>query len=127
MVHFYNEKLEHYKLRSGVVHLLETFVDNGLFCCITGCSNNSVKKPGLSFHRLPLNKTLLKVWIHKIGQKNLPVNDNTQVCSKQLVNSAGRQLRKNEFPLLSLPVLPISKTIPVKRKSLRKPAEGVGD
>ena len=118
-----------------VACLLDNIIDNVCFCCVPGCSNNSVKKPcsndsvkkpGLTFHRLLLkNKKLLKVWIHKIGQKNLPVNDNTWVCSEHFVNSAGRWVRKDVFPSLNLPVLPTSMTMPVKRKSPRKRSEDV--
>ena len=87
-----------------------------------------MKKPSLSFHRLPLNnKKQLKVWIHKIGRKNLPVNSNTRVCSEHFVNSAGRRLRKDEFPSRNLPILPTSVILPVKRKSPKKRSKHVGD
>ena len=98
------------------------------FCCVPGCSNDSVKKPSLSFHRLPLNnKKQLKVWIHKIGRKNLPVKSNTRVCSEHFVNSAGRRLRKDEFPSRNLPILLTLVIMPVKRKSPRKRSEHVED
>ena len=87
-----------------------------------------MKKPNLSFHQLPLNnKKQLKVWIHKIGRKSLPVNSNTRVCSEHFVNSAERRLRKDEFPSRNLPILPTSVILPVKRKSPKKRSEHVGD
>ena len=72
----------------GVARLLEKFVDNGTILLHSSVRYNCVKKPSMSFHQLMLkNKMLPKVWIHKIGQNNLPVNDNTRVCSKHFVNS----------------------------------------
>ena len=67
------------------------------------------------------------MWIHKIGRKNLPVNSNTRVCSKHFVDSAGRRLRKDEFPSRNLPILPTLVIMPVKRKSPRKRNEHVED
>ena len=94
------------------------------FCAVPGCSNDSIKKPGLSFHRLPLkNKRLLKVWVHKIGRKNLPVNNNTRVCSEHFIDSANRRLRLDEYPSIKLPVLSTSITNPRKRKSPVKRGE----
>ena len=98
------------------------------FCCVPGCSNDSVKKPSLSFHRLPLsNKKQLKVWIHKIGRKNLPVNSNTRKCSEHFIQSVGRRLQKDEFPSRNLPILSTSVILPVKRKLPRKRSEHVED
>ena len=88
------------------------------FCAVPGCSNDSIRRPELSFHRLPImKKKLLKVWVHKIGRKNLPLNNNTRVCSEHFVNSAKRRLRPDEYPSLKLPVLATSVTNPRKRKS----------
>ena len=64
--------------------------------------------------------------MHKIGRKNLPLNNNTRVCSEHFVNSAKRHLRPDEYPSLKLPVLATSVTNPRKRKSpvkRRKPEE----
>ena len=86
------------------------------FCAVPGCSNDSIKRPELSFHRLPLmKKKLLKVWVHKIGQKNLPLNNNTCVYSEHFVNSIKSRLRPDEFPSLKLPVLATSVTNLQKR------------
>lgn len=88
------------------------------FCAVPGCSNNSTKKPELSFHRLPLkDKKLIKIWIHKIGRKNLPVNGNTRVCSEHFVNSANRRLRPGEFPSINLPILSTTVSKPLTRRS----------
>ena len=129
MAHFHNKKLEHKKLQNRGLRVFKKIVLTMVhFCCVPGCSNDSVKKPSLSFHRLPLNnKKQLKVWIHKIGRKNLPVNSNTRVCSEHFVDSAGRRLRKDEFPSRNLPILPTSVIMPVKRKSPRKRSEHVED
>ena len=108
----------------GVERLLENCVRMVHFCCVPGCSSDSMKKPSLSFHRLPLNnKKQLKVWIHKIGRKNLPVNSNTRVCSKHFVNSAGRRLRKDEFPFHTPDISNLTR----QEKVTQKRSEHVGD
>ena len=79
------------------------------FCCVPGCSNRSDREKHLSFHRLPVKKKLiLKKWIHKIGRKNLAINESTRVCSEHFHNSRGRMLRYDEVPSLKLPSLPTS-------------------
>ena len=46
------------------------------------------------FYGLPLkNKKLLKVWIHKIGRKNLPINRNSRVCSDYFIHGL------NSYPM----------------------------
>lgn len=86
------------------------------FCVVPGCVNSSSRGPGVSFHRLPLkDKRLLKVWIHKIRRKNLPLNSNSRVCSLHFVNSSGYLLRKDEFPTENLPLLP-TRVVPRRRK-----------
>ena len=89
------------------------------FCVVPGCSNKSDRDTHLSFHRLPLkNKSLLKIWIHKIGRKNLPLNDNSRVCSEHF--PGGRQLLVNdEYPTLKLPKLSTQVVLPSKRRSSR--------
>ena len=70
----------------------------GWFCCVPGCSKRYERDKDVSFHCLPLNnKKLLKVWIHKIGRKNLPVNTSTRVCIRHFIGSKGRKLRPDEY------------------------------
>ena len=77
------------------------------FCAVLGCSNRSDRDSQVSYHCLPLrNKPLLKQWIHKIGRRNLLLNESTCVCSDHFVKSWGRMLRLDEVPSLKLPVLP---------------------
>ena len=77
------------------------------FYAVPGCSNHSDRDSQVSYHCLPLrNKPLLKQWIHKIGRRNLPLNESTCVCSDHFINSRGRMLRLDEVPSLKLPVLP---------------------
>ena len=77
------------------------------FCAVPGCSNRSDRDSQVSYHRLPLrNKLLLKQYVHKIGRRNLPLNESTCICSDHFVNSRGRMLRLDEVPSLKLPVLP---------------------
>ena len=93
----------------------------GWFCCVPGCSKRSERDKDVSFHRLPLrNKKLLKVWVHKIGRKNLSVNTSTRVCSRHFIGSKGRKLRPDEYPTLNLPILSTQATQPQKRKSPKK-------
>lgn len=93
----------------------------GWFCCVPGCSKRSERDKDVSFHRLPLhNKKLLKVWIHKIGRKNVSVTTSTRVCSRHFVGSKGRKLRPDEYPTLNLPALSTQATQPRRRKSPKK-------
>ena len=81
-------------------------------CVVPGCSNRSDREKNLSFHYLPLkNKTLLRTWIHTIGRKKLPLDNNSRICSAHFVSSTGRYLRSDEYPTLNLPVL----TTPVRK------------
>ena len=58
------------------------------FCCVPECSKRSEHDKDVSYHCLPLNnKKLLKIWIHKIGRKNLSLTPSTQVRSRDFVNS----------------------------------------
>ena len=93
----------------------------GRFCCIPGCSKRSEHNKDVSFHRLPLHdKKLLKVWVHKIGRKNLTFNNSTRVCSRYFVGSKGRKLRPDEYPTVNLPILPMQVDQPQRRKSPKK-------
>ncbi len=72
-------------------------------CVIPGCSNRSDRDTQLSYHCLPLrNKALLRVWIHKIDRKRLPVNRKSRVCSEHFVSAAGRVLRPEKYHNLLL-------------------------
>ena len=63
-------------------------------CVVPGCSNRSDRERHLTYHSLPLkNDWLLKLWIHKIGRANLPLNNNSRVCSEHFVNPSGHKLR----------------------------------
>ena len=87
------------------------------FCAVPGCSNRSNRDTRLSYFGLPLKKkALLKVWIHKIGRKNLPLNSNTRVCSDYFVLAAGRSLRPDEYPTRNLPMISTQSTVSKPRK-----------
>ena len=87
------------------------------FCAVPGCSNRSNRDTRCSYFGLPLKKkSLLKVWIHKIGRKNLPLNSNTRVCSDHFVSAAGRRLRPDEYPTRHLPVITARSTALKPRK-----------
>ena len=88
-------------------------------CCVPGCSNRSDREGHLSFFRLPLtNKSLLKVWIHRIGRKNLRLNANTRICSEHFKAATKRQLQSDEYLTLRLPVL--ATTVKMKQRKLPK-------
>ena len=70
-------------------------------------------------NHLQKNKKLLKIWIHKIGCKNLLLTSSSWVCSIRFKNSARQLLRPEEYPTTNLPIL----TTPVhKSKSSAKRA-----
>ena len=93
----------------------------GWFCCVPGCSKRSERDKDVSFHLLPRHdKKLLKLWIHKIGRKDLRVSASTRVCSRHFVSSKNRKLRPDEYPTLNLPTLSTQVTQQRKRKSPRK-------
>ena len=73
----------------------------GWFCYVPGCSKRSERDKDVSFHRLLINdKKLLKVWVHKIGRKNPPINSSTRICSRHFIGSKGRKLHPDEYPTL---------------------------
>ena len=59
------------------------------------------------------------MWVHKIGRKALPLNENTRVCSEHFENSVNRRLRADEYPTLKLPRLATGATVVPKRRSPR--------
>ena len=74
-------------------------------CVVPGRGSRSDRDHRLSFHLLPLkNKILLKKWLHQIGRKNVPLNNNSRVCSKHFKQLHKRTLRGDEFPTENLPV-----------------------
>lgn len=76
----------------------------------------------MSYYSLPLKKKgLLKIWIHKIGRKNLPLNTSACVCSAHFNDSAGRRLQPDEYPTTNLPAI----TTPARKRKL--PAERTND
>ena len=87
------------------------------FCAVPGCLNRSNRDTGLSFFSLPLKKkALLKVWIHKIRRKNLPLNSNTRVCSNHFISAVGRRVRPDEYPTRNLPSISTRSTVSKPRK-----------
>ena len=86
------------------------------FCAVPGCFNRYGRDTLVSFYALPY-KRLLKIWIHKIGRKDLPINSSIRICSDYFVNAADRRLRPDEFPSVNLPVLSTTVCQPRPRKS----------
>ena len=88
-------------------------------CVVPGCGSRSDRDHHLPFHLLPLkNKSLLKKWLHQIGQKNVPLNNNSRVCSKHFKHSHKRLLRYDEYPPENLPQLATRISTPTPRRSL---------
>ena len=96
------------------------------FCCVPGCGNRSDRDCNFTYHRLPLKKKgILKQWIHKIGRKELPLNESTRICSRHFVNSKGHMLRPDEVSTLNLPTLATQVVVPSPRRPLvRHPVQG---
>ena len=94
-------------------------------CIVPGCGSRSDRDHHLSFHCLPLtNKPLLKQWLHQIGRKNAPVNQNSRVCSKHFKRSHMRKLRPDEYPTENLPKLATRVTTATPRRPLvRRPLQ----
>ena len=87
------------------------------FCAFPGCSNRFDRESYLSYHRLPLkNRKVLKIWIHKIDRKHLPLIESTRVCSEHFVNSM--TLSSDQTPTLKLPTLPTTVTPNPPRRPL---------
>ena len=103
------------------------------FCAVPGCSNRSNRDTRCSYFGLPLKKkSLLKVWIHKIGRRNLPLNPNTRICSDHFVSAEGRRLRPDEYPTKNLPVISTQRTTskprkPPKVRSIREASASSSD
>ena len=102
------------------------------FCCVPGCSNRSNRDTAISYFGLPLkNKSLLRVWIHKIGRENLPLNNNTRICSSHFVSAAKRKLRPDEYPTMNLPQRSHATVVkprkPPKTRTIPKPLSETSD
>lgn len=42
------------------------------FCVVVNCGNNSFRKKGITFYRLPKDEALKKRWLANIKRENLP-------------------------------------------------------
>lgn len=84
----------------GAARYLEKIIIMVYFCCVPGCSNRSNRDTAISYFGLPLKN---KVWIHKVGWQNLPLNNNTRICSNHFVSAAKWKLRPDEYPTINLP------------------------
>ena len=74
-------------------------------CCVPGCHSRSDREKQLSFYRLPLAKHhLLKKWASNIGRKDLPLNNNTRICSLHF--ESGKNKYSIEVPTFNLPKTP---------------------
>ena len=78
-----------------------------------GCGSRSNR-----YHYPLKNKTLLKKWLHQIGRKNVPLNNNSRVCSKHFKQSHKRLLRCDEYPTENLPQLATRISTPTPRRPL---------
>ena len=61
---------------------LVSFVNMVNFC-VPGCTNYSAKSKevGISYHKIPKEKSLRKAWIARLRRDNLPPPENCYVCS----------------------------------------------
>lgn len=78
-------------------------------CCVPECEGDARYDSSLSFHRIPKNNDLRKIWISKIRRDEgdlFKITNNTRVCSKHFseedflpTDNAGRRLLKQgAFP-----------------------------
>ena len=75
-------------------------------CCIPGCSDS---ERHLSFFGLPLkNKAILKLWIHRIGQKVASQSQYMRNCSEYFEGATKRWLLSDEYHSLRLSILATS-------------------
>jgi len=80
------------------------------FCSVPGCSNHSDRETQqgcISVYILLKRKKLVKIWVHKIGRKNLPINC-TRVCSNHFVNVIGCLLGPDEYLSINIPASSIT-------------------
>ena len=95
-------------------------------CVIPGCSNCSDRETHLSYFHLPVkNKRLLKMWIHHIQRKNLPLNGNLCVCSDHFVNTSKRLLHVDGYPTVKIPKATVAPIRKQKQLAKRVNAEPV--
>lgn len=61
-----------------------TFLQIMPYCMVPGCTNDSKtsKEKEISYHRLPKDKKLSKIWIEKTKRKNPPKRESCYVCSE---------------------------------------------
>ena len=55
-----------------------------VYCSAVGCNSNSNKKDKpkeISFHRLPREESLRKVWLANLKRENPPPEKNIRICS----------------------------------------------
>ena len=82
-------------------------------CCVPRCTNHSGKtKKGqqeVSYHKIPKDKHVSKVWLHRIKRQNMPPLENSYVCSDhfaredfhidhqaQFIGTKGKRKLKND-------------------------------
>ena len=51
-------------------------------CMVPDCTNNSRKTAGISYHRVPAEKSLRQAWMVKIRRENPCSRENSFVCSE---------------------------------------------
>ena len=73
-------------------------VRGGFTCCVPYCFNNSKKNKSLSFYRIPKEKNLRRIWLHKISRENFKPTDGHRVCSSHFLD--GKKTYMNNVPLI---------------------------
>ena len=63
-------------------------------CMVPGCANGSRKTKGIpvSYHRLPKDEKMRKIWLNKIRRDNPPQAKSCYVCSMHLARKMFRKL-----------------------------------
>ncbi|CAM4620187.1 unnamed protein product [Leuciscus chuanchicus] len=78
---------------------------NSDFCCVPKCAVSGKFNSTVSFHHIPKDETLRKLWMRNVRRENLVVKRTTTVCSRHFVSTdviqgGRRHLREGAVPVL---------------------------
>lgn len=78
---------------------------NSSFCCVPKCAVSGKFNSIVSFHNIPKDETLRKLWMRNVRRENLVVKKTTTVCSRHFVSTdviqgGRRHLREGAVPVL---------------------------
>ena len=65
--------------------LKNQYKEGGTTCCIPTCNSNTKRNPEPSYHKIPNDKKLRRMWLHWIGRANFKPKNHHRVCSKHFI------------------------------------------